>query len=383
MKKNILIIGSIADRNLIRLVNSIIDCDTNNQICIDILHINPPKHNSINYRISELTSKVGKIYFVKDQNNYGSLFNKFVRVTKIYSSLKQIEKYYDLVNIHFMSGFYFFLWPLIKKKGRKILITPWGSDVYRVNKLAMILIGYCYKYTDYVSFGSKKLKQDIKNMFGVPERKFVDLAFGSKMIDLISNSNNISKNAAKKELNLVDKYVIICGYNASPAQQHLVIIESLTKIKDSLPTNTILLFLMTYAKNVDYIKEVKIFLQSTDFDYMIYEDYLTDDQLLNIRKAADLFIHVQHTDAFSASLQEYILCDTKIVNGSWLIYPELEKFGYPYYVTKSISNLGEIVKEAIEDDIGIVISEDVKQFIRERGYDYQARKWLGFYSNPT
>lgn len=385
MKANILIIGSIADRNLIRLVNSIKKFDTDSKICIDILHINPPNHNKLNYRISELTENIGEIYYVKDQKKYKLVYlNKFLRLVKIFSTLKDVKNnHYDLINIHYMSGFYYFIWHLIKRKGRKILITPWGSDIYRIKKFARFLIGRCYNKSNYISCGNIKMKYDIKTTFHVPENKIVDLAFGSQMIDLISESININRSISKKNLGLDDKYLIVCGYNASAAQQHLEIINSLYKVKSFLPLKTTLLFPMTYAKNVDYVKKVKTVLGKTDFDYVIYDEYLSDDQLLHIRKAADLFINIQLTDAFSASLQEYILCEAKIINGAWLSYPQLEKFGYPYYITKTVSTLSQTIKEVLKDQDGIIISENVKQFIRERGYKYQAKKWYDFYLNSS
>lgn len=382
MAVKILIIGNAADYNLIRFINNLKKYDVHDEIILDVLHNNSPIHYKLSYRLDELTKEIRNLFSVNENQKKSSFLKKinyFINLFKAINSIKNSD--YDIVNIHYMSAFYFPLIHLIKKKGKKLLMSPWGSDVYRVNGLNKLLIKRAYLYADYVSFGSIQFRNDVQSNFAIPDSKFVDLSFGSEMIDLIDDNIELDKEDAKVKLNIGGSYTIVCGYNASRAQQHLSIIYALSSIKESLPQNTVLLFPMTYAKDISYISSVKEALGKSSFKNVIFEDYLINSELLYLRKCADIFIHVQVSDAFAATIQEFLLCDTKIINGSWLKYDDLEKWGVPYAVVESIDELGEIVNKVVSGEHNIVISKQLKKNILERGYKFRAAKWINFYKN--
>lgn len=380
MAAKILIIGSAVDRNLIRLVNNIKKNDAFKELIIDVLDTNPPLHYKLKARLSELTIEIRKLYIVKDVKEKNPLLKNIKHFINLFNSINDIKNNeYDIINIHYMSGKYLPLMHLISKKGRNLMITPWGSDVYRVKGLNKWMIKQAYKQADYISFGSEKFRNDIQSVFDLPVSKFVELSFGSEMIDLVHENTELDKEDAKIKLNIGGRYVIVCGYNASAGQQHLRIIESLISIKKDLPENTILLFPMTYAKNDAYISMVKEALDKSSFKYISFDEFLNNDELLYLRKCADIFIHVQISDAFSATIQESLLCDTKIINGGWLKYDDLEKWGVPYIVVESLETLGEAVKKVVAGEQNIVIPKQLKQDILSRGYKSQAKKWINFY----
>lgn len=383
MSVKILLVGSAVDRHLIRLVTNIKANDNKNDIIFDVLHTNPQIHANLEYRLPEIEGSIRYLYTVK--RHFGSHMNKISVVTRfidIIICLSRIKRNeYDVVNIHYMSPYYFPVWSLLKRKGRKIMISPLGSDVYRVGGLKAWMIKQCYKKTDYVSAGSDKFKNDIRAKFHISPLKFVSLGFGSTMNDKVFSNTNLSKEEAKNKLGLSGNFVIVCGYNGSPGQQHLKIISALSMIRERFPENFILIFPMTYAKREDYTNEVRQLLDSSLLPYIIYDNYLKDDDLFCLRKCADIFIHVQITDAFCASVQEYLLCDVTVINGEWIRYPDLEKWGIPYILINSISDLAEKVCKVVEGREQVNIPEGLKLDIISRGYSSQAEKWLQFYTN--
>lgn len=65
-----------------------------------------------------------------------------------------------------------------------------------------------------------------------------------------------------------DRFIVVCGYNASPRQAHIPVIESIMKVKQNLPRNIIFVFPMTYG-DADYVSDVEIELKKAGLDYKI------------------------------------------------------------------------------------------------------------------
>ena len=95
-------------------------------------------------------------------------------------------------------------------------------------------------------------------------------------------------------------------------------------------------------------------------------EFLSTEQVAALRLITDLFIHVQKTDATNASILEYLLADTEIINGEWLKYRFIEQDGKPYHTCESLEQLSSCVRDVISNqDREILVTEKTKQAIRE------------------
>lgn len=290
-------------------------------------------------------------------------------------------KKYDLVNIHFVSWNLYFAINKLKRVSSFLMLSPWGSDVYRIgSSVAFKIVNSVFKKADFVSAAKIKFREDIKNKFAVPESKFIELGFGSSTIDEIVRNKEITKEEAKRAFNINDKYVITCGYNGSEQQNHAEIINAIFSIKNKIRKDIILIIPMTYGANNAYINKTRLLLDKLGFDFLLITEYLSDQEITTLRKCSDIFIHAQPTDAFSASVQEYLLTDTKVINGKWTRYPDLEKYGVPYYIFNSFEELGSVIIQAY-DDVNYSINSELIKEIENRGWNIQSKQWAQFYSN--
>lgn len=307
------------------------------------------------------------------------------RILDTYISLsKEIRgKKYDLINIHFITLDSFFIMPVYKRISSALMSSPWGSDMYRKRGINKFLTKKILDWSDYVSAPKIQFREDIKSLYHIPENKFIELGFGADAIDLISQSHEITKDIAKKNLDIPGRYTIAIGYNGASAQNHLRVIEALNNIRKDLPDTLFLLLPMTYGATPAYIIEVENSLRKNQFEYKIFDKFLPDKQLVNLRKSADMFIHAQPSDAFSASMQEYILSDAMIVNGKWTRYPDFEKFGIPYYIFNSFDELPERIWSAFQNKDNLRIPPELKEFIKKKGWNYLANDWERTYSSFT
>lgn len=291
-------------------------------------------------------------------------------------------KHFDYVNIHYIKPEYFFLITLFKKCSQSLIITPWGSDVYRVKGLNRLLVKKILDKADYITGSDDRFTKELIMMYNVPTSKIVNCDLGVAPIDyIISNKNQIDENEAKRQLAIENKYVITCGYNASSAHRHLEILEAVNKVRNQLPNNLLLLFPLTYHKTPEYVDSIKQKVDEYGFEAIYFEDFLDIPSLFLLRQATDLFVHIQPTDGSSGTLAEYILCEKKILNGAWLKYPEIEKNGHmPYFLVDNLENLGQAIVNAFQSE-PIKIDKSVLQHLEKRQWKVMIKDWDNFFSS--
>ena len=258
------------------------------------------------------------------------------------------SRFFDIINIHFVSESYSYLLDVMREKSSKIVLSPWGSDVYRIGRISQFVLKHLYRNADYVSGVDNRFTKDVMRIFKVPKSKIAFFDLGSATIDyILDNKTMVTTEEAKRNLGIGGFYTITLGYNASPAQQHLKSIDAIAKIKNKLPENLALLFPFTYGGSPEYKQSVKDTCKGKGIKAFFFENFLELPELFMLRQATDMFIHVQTTDANSTSFGEYLLCGKKIINGSWLRYDELELDGnLPFFEVQEIDKLDETIMSA-------------------------------------
>lgn len=329
-----------------------------------------------------IKDNIDHLYYFEESNSQIRLVS-FIQ--SVYSRKKQIrqigsERKYDCINIHCPSWNFSFLRNDLKSISRKLLITPWGSDVYRVKWYELLLLKLLYKTSDYVSGIDNRFLRDVKRIFSVPDRKIVSLNLGSDTVDYIKkNKEVITVSKAKEALGVAGHQIITCGYNGARAQNHLAIIKAIIDIKEQLPENIILFFPFTYAGTSEYVDELSVEMDKAGLKYKFFRNYLSIEDLFLLIQSTDLFVHVQTTDADCGSLKEYILCGKKAINGQWLVYDDLKRNEpLPYFPTASLNTLGKDILNAINSE-PIHISPMTFSEIEKFGWDSCIKDWIVFF----
>lgn len=281
---------------------------------------------------------------------------------------------YDIVNVHFPNKYMSFVYEYLRDMSDNIVITPWGSDVLRRTKDDLKQLSILYNKADYIATSpDMPLGKKILQEFKVNPQKMVGNFWGGNAIDYaIQKGESISQDEAKLRFGLVDRYVITCGYNRQVAQQHKAIIKAIDQVREQLPDNLTLLFPMTYGKKGSYCEELKEECKIRNLQSMFVTDFLSVEDLYKLKKATDIFVHVQTTDASSASVKEYILCNKKIVHGSWIKYEAMEAFSPLFYFpVDKLENLGEVIVKAYKSE-NIEIPQGVINYAKNSSWDNKA-----------
>lgn len=368
--KRLLIIGNRFDHHLSRFVTRL--RGNHPSFAIDIFDA------SMRTSESEADGLFDNVYCIR--HGFSNFLYRIPVVAQILKGLDTIRAFkaiapnYKVFNIQFVTLQACIIAKYLKHFTAKVITTPWGSDVYRIPKMWKPFAQKVYDNSDYVCvMPNTKFGNDVKRIYNVPEEKCQPLCFGSDVLDAIANSTLTHNEAKKLFFGDENLFVIVCGYNAAKAQNHVQILESLASVKHQLPNNTLIVLPMTYGDRNGYVSFVEESLKKSGLKFLILKSYLSDEQMVQLRLATDLFIHMQTTDAYSSSLHEYLLCNAKIINGNWLRYDELEQDGVPYTLS-DFNTLSEDIIATINAGTPIR-SEALDNVLDSYKWSTQIRRW--------
>lgn len=322
-----------------------------------------------------LKEKSNKVYiFTENTWNNDNVYNDNVKIInckikEIYRKLRLASVIYgihflqwinkndeiDCMHIHFVNNRKLIALLLTHKKIKKIIVTFWGSDLLRSDVINKHYFKKCYQYIDNISVGSNQMKEYFINNSKICMGEKVQVVrFGVDGIDTINELINSYKKAN-------DNICVAIGYNGSKQQNHLTVIEEISKLPKKLREKLILILPMTYGLNKNYYFDVKQKLDSLGINYKIYTEYLNSTEMSKIELEADIFIHAQKSDALSASVQEFLAAGTIVLNPKWIEYEELKDNDVFYYEYNSNSDISEILLSILNNGI----SEEVRKKLKD------------------
>lgn len=348
--------------------------EINPLIDITILTNKPDDYKDLENKLAEICFydvssadwiKYRSLRFLATKYKQIRFFSKFSRNRK-----------YDIINIHFANRYMSYVYKYLRAMSNNIVMSPWGSDIMRIPENYLEQLSYLYQKADYVTIPAESdLGKLITQKLKVSPKKMLSYGiWGSDVVDFaIKNGDAVSQEDSKKRFGLSGRYVITCGYNPQKSQQHKAIIAAIDHKRQQLPDNLTLLFPFNYARDFnilkDYIDEIKNECQKRNLHAVFITEFLSVEDLYKLRMATDIFVHVQTSDAGARSVYEYILCNKKIINGSWVRYKGLEKYKPLFYFpVDKLENLGEVIVHAYNSD-NIKIPQEVMEIVLSRGWN--------------
>ena len=321
------------------------------------------------------------MYAVPKLRGYLNIRDFKISLREFVKNCKKQNVLYDVCQIHFLNFMYADVISDLRTIAKKIVLTPWGSDVLKARPFMLKGLRKLVRLSDVVTVSKgSRFEQDVKRILDVPQSKLYDLAFGVKSIDEILAPSDITTETAKEALGITGSYVIVVGYNANLGHNHLKVIEQIATVKDRLPSNYLLVLPLTYGGNPEYKAKIKKCLETYRLNHLILDKYMSNLDVVNLRMATDLFIHAQNSDANAGTIAEYLLCQKKIINPVWITYPHYETYGSPFYLFSDFEELPEVIISAIQDS-SLRVSPLLKESIRRCGWGEQSKEWVALYYN--
>jgi hypothetical protein len=272
----------------------------------------------------------------------------YAMLTLLRRRLALLPMNFDAVNIHYADPIYRHLARTLKRHGKKLITTIWGSDFLRAGPSDLQDLGYTLDASDIVTLANPEiLRRLIARYPGVSDRARV-VRFGMKSLDVITGlQQSESREETRKKLGIPSgKVVVACGYNGKPAQRHIMIADAFAKLPPDVKSRLFALFPMRYNNDLTYLEEVKKSLESTRVEYRILEGEISFEDNCRIRVASDYVVNIQTTDMLSHSLQEHMFAGSSMIVGNWLPYGDFEEMGIPLQKVGSVEEISAALEKA-------------------------------------
>lgn len=240
---------------------------------------------------------------------------------KLFFDFKSLKA--DHYSFHYVLPMYSFLIKKVKKSSKSTSACIWGSDFYRVSDFKRYQLKPLFCHVDKIVLCNRTVIGHFKEFYSdIDTCKIINSGFGIGKLELLKSLySEQSIESIKKELKIPDGKVIICiGYNGLRAQQHNLMINSIKSLPNSLKEKLFLLIPFGYGGDELYLQEISSKLNELNLPYYVFNKFLSDKELLNIRIISDIVVNAQITDAASASLQEHLYCQNIVLAGRWLPY---------------------------------------------------------------
>lgn len=276
------------------------------------------------------------------------LFHPLLRVAE--AVRYRICKKYDVVNMHFI-GIDSWAVPHYVSHDKRVIASVYGSDLLRADKAMLSVLDKVFKRADAITVASKYVRQVISEKFNRQyDDKVKTARYGSDAADFMHRSmETLNKDRCKKENGLpTDKTVILCGYNGSPTQRHLEIIEELKKLPEEYKKQVFLLFQCSYGSAPSYLEKIAESLKNSGFDGKIETEFMQGETLAKFRKSVDLLLNLQPTDVLSATMIEELEAGALVLKGDWLLYPDLDERNAYILSVDKMENLSVKVQSIFE-----------------------------------
>lgn len=257
---------------------------------------------------------------------------------------------YDVVNLHYVSIPGLAVLSRMKGLHHNLILSYWGSDLLCIHgdaifeKIFLRLIG-----ASYATFDNGDLEDEFNRRFGFAKLRKKVAMFSLPILEEINRTKMKDCTMIAGTRFSEDKIAVCVGYNGGESQQHLKVIEQLSKIEDAYKKDICIALQMTYGGSNEYKEKCKQCCSDAGFDFVLFSDFMQEKDVAKLRRRADIFINAQTTDAFAGSFCEYMYTDTVVINAKWLHYKELDEYPFTYREFQEFEDLPRLLVEVLTE----------------------------------
>lgn len=256
----------------------------------------------------------------------------------------------DVIHHHFLNHKQGLFIKYLTKK-YKIILTYWGSDIFRISNLqdheiqkVLLPLG------NIITTATPEMKFAVLNRFGNDfsekikiVRFIIDETFFQQADKFLKSDN--WKRDFMNELSIPDnKIIILYGHNAFKENNHAKFIEALKKLPLETISNFHIIFPLTYGNSADdHISWIKENTFAIPTGFTLIETFMDWEMSAKIKIVSDVYIHAPTTDGLSAFLTEYFYTSKISIVGGWLPYKTFTDMGIKYLEFENFAKLENIL----------------------------------------
>ena len=268
-----------------------------------------------------------------------------------------------------------------RRMGVNPIITFWGSDILMIDQKGAERMKGLLDCSKYINIGTEHMHDKLREFYGdVYDDKCRYVGFGSPALETIKDLN-ASADECKSFFGLDPSLITIAiGYNGRKEQQHIKVIEQLSKLDETTKGCVQIVMHLAYGLEDAYKAEIEQAISLSGVNYKLLCDFYDLETMAMLRKATDIMIHAQVSDGLSGSIRETVYAGSILINPSWIRYDRFDEEGVDYIKYDSFDELTRIIKNVIEGKV-VVDKERNRRLIYD-GYswDYVRDKWMAMFN---
>ena len=291
---------------------------------------------------------------------------------------------FDIVHNHYLCQRDLALGKRVAKKfGAHWAASFWGSDLLRATGLELRrmrpYLDLCHAISVHNQLNLTLIRQKYGDSIADKTRLLYFGQVGYEAIDQALAAFGREKCRAQFGI-APGRFVVCVGYSASSAQQQLEVIETLNRLPQERLQRMTLVLQQTYGENdPDYIARTREAAGRLPCQTVVLTRYMGPEESAMLRLSADVFIQSIKTDAFSASMQEYLYAGACVLKGSWLGYPQLTEMGIALSEFASFDDVPALLEQAMDGKLTGLTDAQRAKFPQLYSWDAVRESWLEMY----
>ena len=305
---------------------------------------------------------------------------------RIAFNARDLAKYgpFDVVHNHYLSQRDLSLgWRVSRRFHARWVCTFWGSDLLRASDRALRQMLPYLRRCDRLTACNERMRDKLRQSCGEELYQKTRMTIwgqdGFAAIDRVLNTETREDCRAHYGIR-PGNYVVSIGYSADNAQHQLEVVEALSALPKENLSHMTLVLQQTYVKrDPAYMERVRQAAEALPCQAVVLRDFLDLTETARLRLCADLFILAISTDAFAASMQEYLYAGAVFLMGDWLGYPQLDELGIPINRFHEYKELPALIQQAMNGKLQRATDEQRALLPAHYSWDAVRKDWLGLY----
>lgn len=305
---------------------------------------------------------------------------------RIALNARDLAKYgpFDVVHNHYLSQRDLALGLRVSRRFHaRWVCTFWGSDLLRASDRALRQMLPYLRRCDRLTACNERMRDKLRQSCGEELYQKTRMTIWGQ--DGFAAIDGILSNETREDCRAhygirPGNYVVSIGYSADNAQHQLEVVEALSALPKENLSHMTLVLQQTYVKrDPAYMERVRQAAEALPCQVVVLRDFLDLTETARLRLCADLFILAISTDAFAASMQEYLYAGAVFLMGDWLGYPQLDELGIPINRFHEYKELPALVQQAMNGKLQRATDEQRALLPAHYSWDAVHKDWLGLY----
>ncbi|MBP3645423.1 MAG: glycosyltransferase family 4 protein [Clostridia bacterium] len=267
-----------------------------------------------------------------------------------------------------------------RRFGAHWICSFWGSDLMRASARALQQMKPYVDQCHVISVHNEKNVDMIRRVYGEKAAQKTHLIYfgqtGYQDIDDLRKAR--PRQQCREAFGIApESLAVSIGYSASSAQQQLEALEAISQMPQERLSRMTLILQQTYGENdPDYIRRTRELASHLPCETVVLTKFMGPEESAMLRLSTDVFVQSIKTDAFSASMQEYLYAGACVLQGTWLDYPQLKDMNIELNTFSAFDELPALIEKALDGKIHGLTEEERALFPKLYSWDAVRDSWL-------